>query len=156
MFHGSLFPLPRTNGVLLGRNFLIHKQYLQAMECFERAGMLREVDVCYAYSLRVQARAAPISSQRNGNAVAKAAFVVAAEAFTRCAMVATRDKERRAYFRIAGDCYVRSDDNPKAAEAFLEAYKNTPWLPNIIAKLVSSSSAVHVIQTHKEQIPTHL
>lgn len=135
-----------------GVDLFQRKQYLQAMECFERAGLHREVDVCRAYSLRERAQSVPISSQKNGDALAKAAFVAAAEAFITCAEAASKDMERRGYFRIAGECYIKNDDNSRAAELFLRAKEYTLAAQHY-RKAGLFDVAVEVIQTHREDIP---
>src|ERR1700736_2747429 len=65
-----------------GKSLFLNKRYLQAMHCFERAGMHREVGVANAYSLREQARKISLVHRQDS---AKAAFLVAAEAFVECA-----------------------------------------------------------------------
>jgi hypothetical protein len=39
-----------------GRSLFLHKRYLQAIYCFKRANLHREVKVCEAYLLREAAR----------------------------------------------------------------------------------------------------
>jgi tetratricopeptide (TPR) repeat protein len=135
----------------VGVDLFQRKQYLQAMECFERAYLHREVDVCRAYSLREHARAVPISPQKNGDALAKAAFVVAAEAFMGCAAVAFKDMERQGYFRIAGECYLKNEDNPRAAQAFRNAKEYTLAAQHY-RKAGLFDDAIQVIESHREDI----
>src|ERR1700683_3352895 len=102
----------------VGKSLFQHKRYIQAMHCFERAGMHREVAVANAYCLRDQARIIP-----SGHRQSEAAFLKAAEAFIECAVAAT--KEKRAYYRAAGECFVKYGDNDRAAKAYLCAEEYT-------------------------------
>src|ERR1700691_6117195 len=74
-----------------GKSLFQHQRYVQAMHCFERAGMHREVAVANAYRLRDQARIIPSAHDQREDA-----YIVAAEAFIECAVTAT--KEKRAYY----------------------------------------------------------
>lgn len=134
-----------------GVDLFQRKQYIQAMECFGRANLHREVDVCHAYSLRERARAVPVSPHKNGDALSKAAFLAAAEAFIDCAAAAFKDGERRGYLRIAGECYAQNDDNSKAAQAFFNAQEYT-LAAQCYRKAGCFDDAIGVIQSHKEEI----
>ncbi|KAG2064506.1 hypothetical protein BDR04DRAFT_1162468 [Suillus decipiens] len=100
-----------------GRSLFSHKCYSQAIHCFERANLHREVKVCEAYQLREAARSSvgvvSLSNQ-------KRAFNVAADAFTNCGASATGNQKLQ-YYRNSADCYVRVGDDLQAAEAYLNA-----------------------------------
>ncbi|KAG2160214.1 uncharacterized protein EDB93DRAFT_1324636 [Suillus bovinus] len=100
-----------------GRSLFSHKRYSQAIHCFERANLRREVKVCEAYQLREVARSrvgvALLSDQ-------KRAFNAAADAFTDCGATATGSQKLQ-YYRNSAECYVRAGDDLKAAEAYLNA-----------------------------------
>ncbi|KAG2034294.1 hypothetical protein BDR03DRAFT_1093813 [Suillus americanus] len=100
-----------------GRSLFLHKRYPQAIHCFKRADLHREVKVCEAYLLRQEARSsvgvALVNDQRS-------AFTAAAEAFADCGAAATGN-ERRQYYRTSADCYVRGGQDLKAADTYLKA-----------------------------------
>ncbi|KAI6166607.1 P-loop containing nucleoside triphosphate hydrolase protein [Pisolithus thermaeus] len=92
-----------------GRSLSHHKRYTQAMHCFRRANMPREVRVAEAYHFRELARATvgitPLSEQRR-------AFAKAADAFVDCGNEAP-SREQQQYYRTAAECYARTVDNRK-------------------------------------------
>ncbi|KAI6022560.1 hypothetical protein EDC04DRAFT_2606960 [Pisolithus marmoratus] len=100
-----------------GRSLFHHKRYTQAMHCFERAEMPREVRIAEAYHFRELARAtigiALLSEQRRS-------FAKAAYAFDKCGSEAP-GRERLQYYRTAAECYIRAADDRKAADAYLNA-----------------------------------
>ncbi|KAI5991381.1 hypothetical protein EDC04DRAFT_2587409 [Pisolithus marmoratus] len=100
-----------------GISLFQHKRYTQAMHCFERANMPREVRVAEAYHLRELARA------KVGIALPSEecrAFAKAADAFVNCGNEAPGE-ETLQYYRTAAECYVRAADDCKAADAYLNA-----------------------------------
>ncbi|KAI6167428.1 P-loop containing nucleoside triphosphate hydrolase protein [Pisolithus thermaeus] len=100
-----------------GRSFFQHKRYTQAIHCFGRANMPREVRIATAYHLREVARATIGSALLTEQ---PRAFAKAAEAFITCARE-TPGKEKLQYYRTAADCYVRAADDRKAADAYWDA-----------------------------------
>ncbi|KAF8895020.1 hypothetical protein CPB84DRAFT_1782432 [Gymnopilus junonius] len=104
-----------------GRTLFQNKRYLQAMHCFERAGLNREVEVSHTYYLREQARSLPASSFKQAVSSRRAAFIVAAEAFSKCSVVARSLKEKKVYLRNAGECFVHAEEDFKAADAYNQA-----------------------------------
>ena len=126
-----------------GKRLFGHKKYLQAMHCFERGGMRREVDVARAHFLREQA-------YRSGS-ISKKPFLVAAEAFLKCASEAIKDKERMAYFNNAGKCFVGYRDNTRAANAFYAGKEYTLAAQHYRADGLFDK-AIHVIQAHRHDI----
>jgi hypothetical protein len=111
--------------------------------------MRREVAVANAYSLREQARTIPLGLRQNEDAPSKAAFFVAAEAFIKCADAAT--KEKRAYYRIAGECFVNHGDNNKAAQVYLDAEEYT-LAAQLYRKEGRFDDAIRVIQAYRDMI----
>jgi hypothetical protein len=99
-----------------GEDLFKNKRYLQAMHCFEKAGMHREFAVVEAYSLRQTARTLLVGSTEHGKALLRAA-----NAFLHCAGEATKEKSRRVYYRNAAGCYVEKGDIRQAAKAFYDA-----------------------------------
>jgi tetratricopeptide (TPR) repeat protein len=102
-----------------GRSLFKAKRYLQAMHCFERAQMPREVIVSNAYLLREKARTATGIS----NSDRVLAYIDAAEAFMKCA--SGDASEKQAYYRAAAECYVRGNQDKMAADAYLNAKEYT-------------------------------
>ncbi|KZT08921.1 uncharacterized protein LAESUDRAFT_675409 [Laetiporus sulphureus 93-53] len=125
-----------------------HRRYMQAMHCYDRAGLPREKAVAHAYYLREMARST--SATARGDKTARAdAFVQAAHAFWTSAEAAV--KERRTYFRISAECYALSGDDAKAAEAYLRAYEYTLSAQHY-RKAGLFSRAIDVIKSHREEV----
>ncbi|KAF8222237.1 hypothetical protein L208DRAFT_1381918 [Tricholoma matsutake] len=108
-----------------GRSLFQNKRYLQALHCFERAGLSREVAVSRTHYLRQQARLIPVDKSRKSQQNRISAFLAAAEAFLECATAAINSKEERTYYRNAGDCFERAEDDYRAARAYAEAHEFT-------------------------------
>lgn len=138
-----------------GKSLFQHKRYHQAMHCFERAGMTREVAVAKAYSLREQARSIPPTNHAAQDARRKGAFTDAAEAFLRCAAAAKKDNERRTYYGIAGDCFVVLDAYHRAAEAYL-AGDSFSKAAISYRKAGSFRDAVEVIKGHRKNMDANV
>lgn len=94
------------------------KRWQQAMESYERAGLLRERDVAEAYSLRDQARLISADS-RSGDQARKSTFVKAAKAFWKSGEHA--GAERLSYFRVAAECYTQAEEYREGARAYFLA-----------------------------------
>jgi tetratricopeptide (TPR) repeat protein len=131
-----------------GRSLFSHKRYSQAIHCFERANLHREVKVCEAYRLREVARSsvgvALLSNQ-------KRAFNVAADAFTDCGEAATGNQKLQ-YYRNSADCYVRAGDDFKAAEAYLNA-QEFEQAAKRYRKAGRFDKTLHVLDDHNVNIP---
>ncbi|KAG2070632.1 hypothetical protein BDR04DRAFT_1076404 [Suillus decipiens] len=131
-----------------GRSLFSHKRYSQAIHCFERANLHHEVKVCEAYQLREVARSGvgvvPLSNQ-------KRAFNVAADAFAGCGATATGNQKLQ-YYRNSADCYVRAEDDLKAAEAYLNA-QEFEQAAKRYRKAGRFDKTLHVINDHGMNIP---
>ncbi|KZP30397.1 hypothetical protein FIBSPDRAFT_1038357 [Athelia psychrophila] len=136
-----------------GKSLFQNKRYNQAMHCFERAGMVREVAVAKAYSLRERARAIPPTNHAAEDALRKTAFTDAAEAFLECAASAKIKNERRTYYGIAGDCYVVLDAYHRAADAYLAGDSFSKAAIGY-RKAGSFQEAVEVIRQHRQDMDT--
>ncbi|KAI9566710.1 hypothetical protein HD554DRAFT_2040083 [Boletus coccyginus] len=101
-----------------GHDLFKHKKYPKSMYCFTKAKLPRMVAICQAFHLREVARAkvgvAPQKDQQD-------AFLTAAKAFMASGNDAPRGKDKLQYYRNAADCYVRAEDDLKAADAYLDA-----------------------------------
>lgn len=111
--------------------------------------MYHKAAVANAYYLRGQAQTIPSGHCQYEDSSSKAAFLVAAKAFVDCAVTAA--KEKRTYYRIAGECFASHGDNEKAAQAYLNAEEYTR-----AAKLYRMDGrfedAIHVIENHREKM----
>ncbi|KAI5983593.1 hypothetical protein EDD15DRAFT_2487286 [Pisolithus albus] len=130
-----------------GRSLFQHKRYAQAMHCFERANMPREVRVAKAYHFRELARAtvgvALLTEQRQ-------AFAKTAEAFVTCASE-TPGRERLQYYRIAAECHVRAAEDRKAADAYLNA-EEYELAAKRYRKAGIFNKTVDVLKSHSQRI----
>ncbi|GJE94213.1 hypothetical protein PsYK624_103810 [Phanerochaete sordida] len=133
------------------RTLFDNRRYLQAVRCYDRAGMPRQKDVAYAYHLRERARGTEKTRRTTDNARILA-FVDAAEAFAKSASVASAARERVAYYRIAAECFVEADDHRRAAEAYLRAEDFTKAAQHY-RKAGLFDEAVNVVQNHRQSIP---
>ncbi|KAG2048327.1 hypothetical protein BDR06DRAFT_976091 [Suillus hirtellus] len=131
-----------------GRSLFSHKRYLQAIHCFERANLRREVKVCEAYQLRDVARSsvgvALLCDQ-------KRAFNVAADAFTDCGATTTGNQKLQ-YYCNSVDCYVRAGDDLKAAEAYFNA-QEFEQVARRYRKVGRFDRNLHVLNDHGMDIP---
>ena len=77
---------------------------------------MREAGICDAYLFRERARSIPTTA---GEARIEA-FIVAANAFTRCVRdsLAKRVNERLAYYGAAGECYLEARDSKNAGDNY--------------------------------------
>lgn len=132
------------------RTLFDNRRYLQAVRCYERAGLYREKEVGYAYYLREQARST-IKTRRTTDNSRIIAFASAAKAFLRSASMATTRKETLAYYRNAAECFVEADDDHEAAKAYLSAEEFTRSAQHY-RKAGSFDEAVHVVQAHRQHI----
>jgi tetratricopeptide (TPR) repeat protein len=134
-----------------GRSLFQNKRYLQALHCFERAGLTREVAVSHTYYLREQAQLIPVVESRKAQQTRVVAFLTAAEAFLECATAAINTKEKRVYYRNAGDCFERAEDDYRAARAYVEAHEFTTAakLFRVCAKF---DEAIDVVKQFRHEI----
>lgn len=132
-----------------------NKRFPQAMHCFERAGLSREMEVARAYYLREQARSTLASGAREQQLARQKAFILAAEAFKDCALSAVNQKEYRAYHRSAGECFEKAGNDPKAAQAYVAAQEFTDGV-KLYKKCGMFDEAVGVIKDHEPYIPMDL
>lgn len=124
-----------------------NRRYMQAMHCYERAGLPREKAVAHAYYLREVARSTPVP---RGDTTAQAlAFGVAAQAFIASAQEAITEK--RAYYRIAAECHVQSGNDHKAAQAYSLAMEYTLAAQHF-RKAGKFEEAVNIIKAHKAEV----
>jgi tetratricopeptide (TPR) repeat protein len=126
-----------------GRELFRSKRYFQAMHCFERAGMSREMAVADAYLKRENARLMPAGTKAQ-DAARASAFVEAAACFVECAKVGGE----KAYYRLAGECYARADRDLEAGSAYkaAELYDHSA---RHYRKGEYFDEAVSVIQNHQ-------
>ncbi len=124
---------------------------MQAVHCYERAGLPREKDVAVVYCLREQARAKPVP-RRGVDPIRAAAFIQAAEQFHQSATKATTRSEMRAYYRIAAECFAEAGDDRRAAKAYLDAMEYTRSA-QYYRKAGLFDEAVEVVKKYSDEIP---
>lgn len=115
---------------------------MQAIKCYERAGLDREKKVAEAYYNREQVRVKTLDDPSRTQA-----FRAVADQFTRCAMGSEKQKEKSAYYRIAAECYAAATDFRRAAQAYLYAGEYT-LSAQFFRKANAFDKAVEVVQTH--------
>ncbi|KAI9068145.1 hypothetical protein FKP32DRAFT_1672451 [Trametes sanguinea] len=124
-----------------------NRRYMQAMHCYERAGLAREKAVANAYYLREVARTTPITK---GNDTARTqAYLTAANAFVSSAQDAVTEK--RAYYRIAAECYVHAGDDYRGAQSYENASEFTLAAQHY-RKAGKFDEAVAVVKHHRDQV----
>ncbi|KAG2132368.1 hypothetical protein DEU56DRAFT_981701 [Suillus clintonianus] len=131
-----------------GRSMFFHKHYSQAIHCFQRAGLRREVEVCEAYLLREAARSSAGVDSLN---VQRRAFTTAADAFADCGAAAT-GRESRQYYRTSAACYVRGRQDLNAADTYLKA-EEFELAAKTYRKTGSFDKTLHVLTNHRTMIP---
>ncbi|KAG8220598.1 hypothetical protein J3R82DRAFT_2824 [Butyriboletus roseoflavus] len=133
-----------------GRYLLDHKKYLQAMHCFDRASLPRMVAVCNAFHLREVAHAkvgvAPPRAQQD-------AFLTAADAFMASGDDAPPGKEKLQYYRNAAHCYVRAEDDQKAAIGYISAQDYDQGARHF-RKVGLFNETLEVLHKHSQKIPS--
>lgn len=127
-----------------------NRRYMQAVHSYERAGLMRERDVAYAYYLREKARNKVTASRSDTSR--NDAFLEAAKAFRVSAKLGKTAKEKRTYHRIAAECFVEGCDDGGAAEDYLSASEYTKSAQHY-RKAGMFDEAVHVIKNHEDKIP---
>ncbi|KAI5996986.1 hypothetical protein EDD15DRAFT_2528653 [Pisolithus albus] len=89
-------------------------QFQEAIRCFERADLPRQVRIAKAYQLRQVATSTVRASGRQG------AFLAAAEAFVRCADETT-GTQKTGFYGDAAKCYASADHHLDAAKFYIVA-----------------------------------
>ncbi|PCH33046.1 hypothetical protein WOLCODRAFT_62498 [Wolfiporia cocos MD-104 SS10] len=128
-----------------------NKRYMQAEHCYERASMPREKAVAHAYYLREKARNTPLQP-RDNNEERTTVFIDAADAFWNSAE--SKDagaREKRAYYRIAAECYSMGGDDGKAGDAYRRASEFTLSAKSY-RKAGEFEQAVDVVTTHRSDV----
>lgn len=121
-----------------------HRNYLQAMHSYEKAGLPRQKRVAHAYFLRDQAS----SSHTDG-------FKQAAVAFESSAKEATSDREKNAYYRTAAQCSISAGDHAQAARAYSHAGEFTSSAYHYrLAGMFDK--AIKVVNRHKTLVDRHV
>ena len=130
----------------MARTLFTHKRYFQAMHGYERAGMLREKAIAYAYHRREQARGILVRN-RPGDSQRRNAYHEVAAAFLKSAREAIIFRERSEYYRIAAEAFLILEDHAKAAQAFEKACKFTEAAQNY-RRAGMFDETVSVVQNH--------
>ena len=131
-----------------GKTLFQNKRYLQAMHCFERAGLNREAVVSNTYYLRERARSTPTHGSKRSSSLREKAFAIAADAFLSCVVSAITVKEKKAYLRGAADCFENALDDFKAAHAYAQAEEFTT-AAKLYRKCAKFDEAVKIVTNHR-------
>lgn len=134
-----------------GRTLFSNKRYLQAMHCFERAGLNREVAVSNTYYLREQARSMPITNSKSGMLHRQSAFLAAAQAFVDCSGSAKSAKEKKAYLRSAGECFEQARDDYRAAQSYSQAEEYNTAV-RLYRKCAKFDEAVAIVTHNRQEV----
>ena len=134
-----------------GRTLFSNKRYLQAMHCFERAGLTREIAVSHTYYLRELARSTSITGSKSGVLSRQTAFLAAAEAFVECSGSAKSAKEKKAYLRSAGDCFEHARDDYRAAQSYAQAEEYNAAV-KLYRKCASFDEAVAIVTHNRQEV----
>ncbi|KAI6096327.1 hypothetical protein EDD16DRAFT_1879027 [Pisolithus croceorrhizus] len=89
-------------------------QFEEAIHCFERANLPKQLRIAQAYELYEVAKSTVQASE------CRKVFLDAAEAFVQCAGEAL-DTEKNRFYREAAECYALADNAHKAAEFYMAA-----------------------------------
>ena len=120
------------------------------MEAFERAGLSQERQAAWAYHLREVARSSPANARSKEHSQSFA-FGRAAEGFEISARGAEEPDDRRTYYRIAAECYVRTGDSGKAGAAYRHAEEYTLSAQHF-RKAGMFDHAIDVIKSHESGV----
>ena len=107
-----------------GRNLFQRRLFTQAASCFEKASRPQDRDICLAYQQREDARAMLTLSPK-ARQMRRALFHKAGLAFRDCALVAIREADIRKSHKVAGECFLESEDFGEAARSYREAHEFT-------------------------------
>ncbi|CAE7234107.1 unnamed protein product [Rhizoctonia solani] len=131
-----------------GRILFERELYLQAMLCFQRAGLNLERDIAAAYEARKQARL--LQATKPSDRETRAAFRHAAEKFLHCSKIATSKQQTSCYLRAA-DCFVQAEEWKPAAQTFIMA-RDFGLAARCFRNGGYFDEAVETVQTHPEDI----
>jgi len=104
-----------------GKLFFDNKQWLLAVQCYEKAGKKRPAAVADAYYKREQAKRMPMKSNDKAR---DNAFISAADSFLGCARNTNDTVHRSKYFKLSAECYADGGNIHDAAEF----YRQGGWL----------------------------
>ena len=100
------------------------------MHSYERAGMLREKAIAYAYHLREKARGIPVRNRAGENERWNAYKKVATAFLASAGETGATSRERSEYYRIAAEAFLILEEYAQAARAFEKASKFTEAAQN--------------------------
>ncbi|KAL5495715.1 hypothetical protein ACEPAI_1179 [Sanghuangporus weigelae] len=126
-----------------GREFFKKMQYREAIRCFKRAKLVFESKVAEAYDLRHEARNIPRSRTQEARIDA---FNKAACAFRSCGENSPSQRDQRAYFRNAAECFADANDIYQAASLYEKAGEYT-IAAKCYAKVLKFDDAIRIIKT---------
>lgn len=138
-----------------GQSLFRHKQYHQAMHCFEKAELPTNRAVAEAYYLRQcakRSKTGDASSVKHVQAL-KAAYLRAADAFTNCASLL--ESNAGTYHRRAAECFIEAGDHGRAGES----YRNAELFTNAVKQFKVAKmydEAVAIVLTKKDDVDENI
>lgn len=112
----------------MGRDLFGKYLYAQAAQCFEKANRPLDRDTALAYQKRVDARRQKNAIQR------KAAYKEAGEALSKCGDETSIDKDKRALYVRAKECFEHAGEEELAVLAHSKSIDETPAAELLAAK----------------------
>jgi hypothetical protein len=140
----------RDEWEMSARSLFNKKRYAHAMQCFKRASLDREAAVADAYLLREQARDVP-AGQPDSTSMRSKAFMIAAEAFVKCASSASVAVDRGAYYRTAAGCYKECNKPSEAAQHYLNA-EEFDSATEVLCDARKFDEAMQVVRSHRDKM----
>jgi hypothetical protein len=125
----------------------------EAAIAFGNAGDVYKAEMAKAYHYREVARDIPESKTRGRHD----AFLVAANAFERCAETARNSEEMKSHYAIAARCYAdaNSDDSRKATVRTLKLANMFQEAALYCLEHNLHDSGVSIIKEHKEKVDSN-
>ncbi|KAH7337929.1 hypothetical protein B0J17DRAFT_405385 [Rhizoctonia solani] len=135
-----------------GRALFERQLYLQAILCFERAGLPLERDISAAYEARKRARL--LQATKPNDRETRTAFRDAADKFLGCSKIAASKQQRSCYLRAA-DCFVQAEEWKPAAETFI-LVSDFGMAAKCLRNAGCFTEAVDLIKAHQGDIPENI
>ncbi|KAI0757657.1 hypothetical protein C8Q80DRAFT_1092486 [Daedaleopsis nitida] len=133
------------------RSLFSKRHYSEAKLGFERAGLHHERDIALAYMLREEALSAPAVSRVGTGPSQSKLFSQAAKQFKAVADAEESEPEKRAYYRIAAECFSRCGAHHRAGVSYRAAEEYT-LAAQAYRKAGSFDDAVEIIKSHTDDV----
>ena len=127
-----------------GHKLFNYGRFEQAIHCFERAHLPRELGVAKAFQLREEAKSNLQPSERRN------AFRTAGEAFIKCANEVT-GIERTSYYRDAAKCFASAGEIRRAASLYIDS-EDFAGAARLYQRAELFDGLVRLLECHQEKI----